>query len=95
MNRFSTFFKNNNLTANIILTVLSTFITELILSFLENIITPIIDINNDNKPDSQNLKELTIKTKKGQNIKIGSFIISFIKFLVVLLLISIIIYISK
>lgn len=94
MNSIVNYFKKNNLAANVILTVLSTFITELLVSFLENIISPVFDVNKDGIPDNKNLMNLTIKTKNS-NIYIGKFLLTFIKFLVVLLMIVLFIYLTK
>ena len=80
------YFKKNNILANIILTILATFSTELLISFSENIICPFIDTNNDAISDCNNMRYWEIITRNGVKINIGKFLVSFIKFSIAIIL---------
>ena len=80
VNDFFIFLKNNNILPTIIATVMSTFITQLVTSFADDIIMPIIyrDGDNDGKADIKSL-ENTIMKVNGVSIKIGKFAVVLIK----------------
>jgi large-conductance mechanosensitive channel len=94
MKEISSFFKQNNLIPTVIITILSTFLTDFFISFLENIISPLIDFNNDGVEDHKNLSSYTIKIN-GKIIKIGLFLFSLIKLIIIMLIIVVLIYLLK
>lgn len=94
MKEISSFFKQNNLIPTVIITILSTFLTDFFISFLENIISPLIDFNNDGVEDHKNLSSYTIKIS-GKTIKIGLFLVSLIKLIIIMLIIVVLIYLLK
>ena len=91
INEFSNFLKNNNLGATIVATIISSYITELGISFSDNIILPIIDqdLDGDGKPDIGKLKNLVINVGKCK-LKLGEFFITFTKVLLMFIIIFII-----
>lgn len=80
--------------ANIVLTLLSTFLTEFLMSFLDNIVSPLIDFNKDGIEDSKNLSSYTI-TNNGKEIKLGNFLLSLIKLIIIILIIVLFVYFMK
>jgi len=94
MDKISNFFIKNNLMANVVLTLLSTFFTEFLMSFLDNIVSPLIDFNKDGIEDSKNLSSYTI-TKNGKEIKLGNFLLSLIKLIIIILIIVLFVYFMK
>ena len=91
INEFSNFLKNNNLGTTIVATIISSYITELGISFSDNIILPIIDqdLDGDGKPDIGKLKNLVINVGKCK-LKLGEFFITFTKVLLMFIIIFII-----
>ena len=85
-NKFYQFLLKNNILATIIITILSSSIDELSISFIENIITPIItkDTNNDGVMDLQKLEDKKI-TLFGITLNIGKFFITALKFCLILI----------
>tara|TARA_B100001093_G_scaffold517136_1_gene597773 strand:- start:1059 stop:1358 length:300 start_codon:yes stop_codon:yes gene_type:complete len=83
-NEFFEFLSNNNVSATVIATVLSTHVSELTTSFADNIILPIVnvDTDGDGKADIQNLASF--------KLKVGGFTINFGKFLITLIRVFII-----
>ena len=88
LDEFSEFLTKNNIGTTILATVISTYITELGVSFSDNIILPIIDqdLDGDGKPDIGKLKNLVINIGRCK-LKIGSFIITLTKVLLMFVLI--------
>lgn len=84
------FLKNTILFA-ISIAVLSTFINELVFSFINDIVLPILDrdSNDDNEPDINKIRHMTVKTS-GITFKVGSFIISLIRFIVLIFILFVI-----
>lgn len=80
LGEFSQFLSSNNIGTTILATVISTYITELGISFSDNIILPIIDqdLDGDGKPDIGKLKNLTFTIGRCK-LKIGEFLITFTK----------------
>ena len=91
INEFSNFLKNNNLGTTIVATIISSYITELGISFSDNIILPIIDqdLDGDGKPDIGKLKNLVMNVGKCK-LKLGEFFITFTKVLLMFIIIFII-----
>ena len=79
------FFIDNDFKTITIATILSRMITELVYSFIDNLLYPIfkVDLNNDGKPDVNNYINKTT-TIFNINFKFGKFIIDFAKFIIVL-----------
>lgn len=96
MNDFTSFIKENNLVRASISLVVSTFVYDLLLSFGNNILLPLInfDINKNNKPDFKELKNIKI-TLLGKQLKIGAFMSSLIKFIVMTTIVFIIYNLNK
>lgn len=80
LKEFKDFLLQTNLGATILATIISAYITELGISFSDNLILPIIDqdLDGDGKPDNIKLKKLKIKMF-GCTLKIGDFIITLFK----------------
>ena len=71
--------------------IISTFANQLLFSFINDIILPIVDRdgNSDNDPDINKLKNFTLKFY-GVTFKIGEFIIALIRFVILLFILFII-----
>ena len=91
INEFKDFILESNLGATILATIISTYITELGMSFSDNLILPIIDqdLDGDGKPDSFKLKKLKLKIN-GCTLKIGEFILTLFKVFLMFIVIFII-----
>lgn len=87
----SHFFEANRLYAIIVGTVISSFVTEVAYTIINNLIMPLFDFNFNNKSDITELKKLQIKIFN-KKIEIGKFLYSFVRFIIVLI---IFIYIDK
>jgi large-conductance mechanosensitive channel len=87
---FSEIIMKNSVMFGITIAVLSSFVNQLVFSFINDIIMPIIDRdgNNDNMPDINKIADYTIKTN-GITFKIGAFIIALIRFILLLFIIFI------
>ena len=87
LENFKNYFSESRLTAAILVTVLSNFVTDLVISFINDIVLPITDRDGDDnqEPDINKLKNITKKTN-GITFRIGSFLISLIRFVVVMIL---------
>ena len=87
LEKFRSYFIESKLTPAILVTVLSNFVTELVISFINDIVLPITDRDGDDnqEPDLNKLKNITTKTH-GVTFRLGSFLISLIKFVVVMIL---------
>ena len=85
LGKFTELVMKNSVLFGITIAVLSTFVNELIFSLINDIILPIIDrdADNDNNPDINKLKHITIKTK-GITFRIGSFVVALIRFVILL-----------
>jgi large-conductance mechanosensitive channel len=90
LHEFSDFVSSNDVGTTILATVISTYITELGISFSDNLILPIIDqdLDGDGEPDIGKLKNLVINVG-GCKLKLGEFIITFIKVSVMFIVIFI------
>tara|TARA_Y100000389_G_C17310358_1_gene437659 strand:- start:10 stop:345 length:336 start_codon:yes stop_codon:yes gene_type:complete len=88
MKGFLNFLKENDILAAIIVTVISTYVSKITQSFINDIIIPIIerDGDNDGKADIKKLQNYKLKCF-GITFKIGSFLINLIKFSCVMLMI--------
>ena len=93
---FKDFLSDNNILVTIIATILSSNITMLTTSLMDNIIMPIIniDLNNDGTPDRENLENWIVNFK-GAEIKVGQFILTSIEFIFILIVIYLINKFSK
>jgi large-conductance mechanosensitive channel len=91
LENFTKLIMSNSVLFGISIAVLSTFVNELVFSLINDIILPIIDRdgNNDNDPDINKIKNITVKTN-GITFKIGAFIVSLIRFIILLLILFII-----
>jgi large-conductance mechanosensitive channel len=80
----------NSVLFGISIAVISTFVNQLVMSFINDIVLPIIDRdgNNDKKPDIDKIAGYTIKTN-GITFKIGAFIVALIRFIILLSIIFI------
>ena len=85
LENFTKIIMSNSVLFGISIAVLSTFVNELVFSLINDIILPIIDRdgNNDNDPDINKIKNITIKTN-GITFKIGAFIVSLIRFIILI-----------
>lgn len=80
----------NSVLFGISIAVISTFVNQLVLSFMNDIIIPIIDRdgNNYQKPDIDKIGNYTIKTN-GITFKVGAFIVALIRFVILIFIIFI------
>ena len=81
--------KEKNILIGVLVTVISTFVTELTISFINNLVIPIFDRDgdDDDKPDINHLNRYKLKYH-GITFQTGAFLITFIKFIIVLIFIS-------
>jgi large-conductance mechanosensitive channel len=88
---FTNVIMKNSVMLGITIAVLGTFVNQLVVSFINDIIMPIIDRdgNNDNKPDINKIADYTIKTG-GITFRIGAFILALIRFVLLLFMLFII-----
>lgn len=86
------YFSKKNILIGVLITVVSTFVTELSVSFINNLILPIFDRDGDDDkdPDINHLKKYNLKFN-GVTFKVGTFMISLIKFIIVFLIIGVLI----
>ena len=91
MKKFIQFYSNNNFNNAVIATVLSRLIADLLYSFIDNIIYPLIkiDLNNDGKPDINSYVNSHVNIF-GIKLKLSKFIIDIFKFLLLLYIIYLI-----
>ncbi len=80
----------NSVLFGISIAVISTFVNQLVLSFINDIVLPIIDRdgNNDEKPDIEKIADYKIKTN-GITFKMGAFIVALIRFIILMFIIFI------
>ncbi len=80
----------NSVMLGITIAVLATFVNQLVLSFINDIIMPIIDRdgNNDNQPDINKIADYTLKAG-GITFRIGAFILALIRFILLLFILFI------
>ena len=80
----------NSVLFGISIAVISTFVNQLVLSFMNDIVLPIIDRdgNDDQKPDIDKIADYKIKTN-GITFKIGAFIVALIRFIILIIIIFI------
>ncbi len=90
LSEFTELIMKNSVLFGITIAVTSTFVNQLVLSFINDIIMPIIDRdgNNDNEPDINRIANYTITTN-GIKFKMGAFIIALIRFIILLFIIFI------
>ena len=88
---FTDIIMKNSVMLGITIAVLATFVNQLVLSFINDIIMPIIDRdgNDDNKPDINRIAEYKIKTG-GITFRIGAFILALIRFILLLFMLFVI-----
>lgn len=88
MKKFIQFYTNNNFKSAVIATVLSRLISDLLYSFIDNIIYPIIkiDLDNNGKPDLNSYIHSHINIF-GIKLKFFKFLVEFSKFLLLLFII--------
>ncbi len=82
------FIMKNSVMFGITIAVLSSFVNQLVFSFINDIIMPVIDRdgNNDNQPDINKIADYTVKTN-GITFKIGAFIVALIRFILLVFII--------
>lgn len=87
-NDFIKFIKENNIVESIISIMLGAKTQELVESIIENLIFPFLkrDADNDGEADIKKLEKLNIKFS-GIKIEIGKFLITLIKYIIILLII--------
>ena len=75
----------NTLYLGITMALLSFFVNQLVFSFINDIIMPIIDRdgNNDNLPDINKIADFKVKVN-GITFKVGAFILALIRFILLL-----------
>jgi large-conductance mechanosensitive channel len=80
----------NSVMFGITIAVLSTFVNQLVLSFINDIIMPVIDRdgNDDNQPDINKIADYKIKAG-GITFRIGAFILALIRFILLLFILFI------
>jgi large-conductance mechanosensitive channel len=80
----------NSVMLGITIAVLATFVNQLVVSFINDIIMPIIDRdgNNDNQPDINKIADYTLKAG-GITFRIGAFILALIRFILLLFILFI------
>lgn len=90
LSEFTELIMKNSVLFGITIAVMSTFVNQLVLSFINDIVMPIIDRdgNNDNQPDINRIANYTIKIN-GITFKIGAFILALIRFILLLFMIFI------
>lgn len=90
LSEFTELIMKNSVLFGITIAVMSTFVNQLVMSFINDIIMPIIDRdgNNDNQPDINRIANYTITTN-GITFKIGAFIVALIRFVLLLFMIFI------
>ena len=88
LSEFTGIVMKNSVMFGITIAVLSSFVNQLVFSFINDIIMPIIDRdgNNDNMPDINKISNYTVKTN-GITFKIGAFIVALIRFILLLFII--------
>ena len=88
LENFLDFFKNNNMYATVVGTVLSMYIHDCAQSLTNDIIIPIIDrdIDNDGKPDINIIKNYQLNIM-GTKLRVGNFLVHIIKVLIIVVLI--------
>ncbi len=84
----------NTVLLGITIAVLAAFVNQLVISFINDIILPIIDRDGDdnNEPDINKIANYKVKVN-GITFKIGAFILALIRFVLVLFFIFIVCYI--
>lgn len=90
LSEFTGIVMKNSVMFGITIAVLSSFVNQLVFSFINDIIMPVIDRdgNNDNMPDINKISNYTVKTN-GITFKIGAFIVALIRFILLLFIIFI------
>jgi large-conductance mechanosensitive channel len=80
----------NSVFLGITIAVIASFVNQLVFSFINDIIMPIIDRDgdNNNEPDINRIANYTIKTG-GITFRIGSFIVALIRFALLIFIIFI------
>ena len=88
---FTDIIMKNSVMLGITIAVLATFVNQLVLSFINDIIMPIIDRdgNNDNTPDINRIAEYKIKAG-GITFRVGAFILALIRFILLLFMLFIV-----
>ncbi len=88
---FTDILMKNSVLFAITIAVMSAFINQLLFSFINDIIVPIIDRdgNNDDEPDINKLNNFTLKIA-GITFKVGAFILALIRFIVLIFILFII-----
>lgn len=85
---FFSFLKNNNIFPTFVATIFSTYISELVISFTDNLIMPILnrDGDKDGKPDIKKIEDYKLNIFK-INFQIGKLIIIGIKVFIIFLIV--------
>jgi large-conductance mechanosensitive channel len=90
------YFNESNLLVAIMVTVISNYTTELSVSFLNDLVLPILDRDGDgdNDPDINKLRNYTFNMN-GIVFKVGAFGVSLIRFIMILIIIALFIHLIK
>jgi large-conductance mechanosensitive channel len=88
---FTDIIMKNSVMLGITIAVLATFVNQLVLSFINDIIMPIIDRdgNDDNKPDINKIADFKVKAG-GITFRVGAFILALIRFILLLFMLFIV-----
>ncbi len=88
---FTELVMKNSVLFGISVAVLSTFINQFLFSFINDIILPIIDRDGDDdkEPDINKITNYTVKVH-GITFKVGSFIVSIIRFVIIIIILFLI-----
>jgi large-conductance mechanosensitive channel len=90
LSEFTKILMKNTIMLGITIAVIASFVNQLVFSFINDIIMPVIDRdgNNDNIPDINKISNYTVKTN-GITFKMGAFIVALIRFILLLFIIFI------
>lgn len=86
------FTQDYNLLKTTISVVFSTFVYDLVSSFGNNLVIPLIDINSNGKEDVKELSQIRTKVL-GRTLKTGAFLTSLFKFIIMFCIVFTIHYI--
>jgi len=88
---FTELIMKNTVFLGITIAVMASFVNQLVFSFINDIIMPVIDRdgNNDNQPDINKIADYQVKTG-GITFRVGAFILALIRFVILIFILFII-----
>ncbi len=89
---FTEIVMKNSITFGISVAVISGFVNELLFSFINDIILPFFDRDDNSDPDINKLRHIVFSFN-GINVRVGSFVISLIRFSILLIILFVITFI--